>query len=591
MTIGRSAQMRKSPSWIAKLVAAGVMFPALATPVVAETLERSWPIFSYDSLHQPVVGQNGMVVTQHVLASEIGAEILERGGNAVDAAVAVGLALAVTLPRAGNLGGGGFMMIYLADENRTVAIDCRETAPAAARQDMFLDENGDFDEEKAWYSHLSSGVPGTVKGMAHAVEKYGTMSWADVIKPALRLAKKGFPVTYDMADALKRNQDWLTRNPATRGALFKDGVAYEANEVIRQPDLAKTLEELRESGPEAFYSGRIAALIVDEMRRGGGIITKEDLADYTVVERQPVAGTYKGYDIVSVPPPSSGGVHLIEMLNILEHFDLPASGRGSADTIHVMAEAMKLAFADRSKYLGDPGFVSVPIAGLTSKSYAERLAGSIRLSRARPAREVGPGDPWPYESPDTTHYSIMDHRGNAVSNTYTINFSFGSGIMVSGAGFLLNNEMDDFAAKPGVPNAYGLVGGEANMIEPGKRPISSMTPTFVFHNGKPMMVVGTPGGSHIITAVMQIIVDVIDFGLNVAEAVHQPRFHHQWLPDRLEIEPGFSPDTVRLLQARGHRVELLDWASCSVQAIVRRDGLYYGGADPRRPDARAIGIQ
>lgn len=568
---------------VSQLVPAGTL---LANPK-----NEAVPIFNYASIHQPVIGKKGMVVTQNHYATRVGAGILDKGGNAVDAAVAVGLALAVTLPRAGNLGGGGFMVIHLAGEKRNIVIDYRETAPARSHQNMFKNKSGGVNNDLAWYSHLSSGVPGTVAGMAHALEKYGTMPWAEVIEPAIGLAEQGFPVTYNMADALKNNRQRLIKHPATREAFFKPGAKhYLAGETLRQPDLAWSLRSLRNGGPDAFYKGEIANKIVSEMERGGGIISRQDLANYRIKEREPVKGTYRGYEIVSVSPPSSGGTHLVQMLNILEHFPLGNMGRASADTIHVMVEAMKFAYRDRSQHMGDSDFSVVPYAALTSKSYAAELVKGISQRRTRPSNEIRPGQLPGYESPDTTHFSVMDAEGNAVSNTYTLNFSFGSGITVTGAGFLLNNEMDDFAKKPGTPDAYGLVTGEANSIVPGKRPLSSMSPTIILHEGKPFLVVGTPGGSHMINDVLQTIINVIDHDLNIAEAVHQPRFHHQWLPDRLDMEPGFSPDTLRLLEDRGHNIRQMNWASGSVQAIVFKDGLYFGGADPRRADALAIGI-
>lgn len=547
-------------------------------------------IIRYDTLHHPVIARQGMVVSQRKIASEIGAEILKSGGNAVDAAVATGFALAVTLPRAGNLGGGGFMLVYLAESGETLALDYREMAPALASRDMFLDEAGNVDQKKARYSALSSGVPGTVAGFAYALETYGTMSLAEVLKPAIRLADKGFAVPWDLAEILKARKSVLTRHPATAAAFYKpNGDSYEPGEILKQKALAKTLKAIAKGGPEAFYGGAIGKLIVEEIQRGGGVMTLEDLNNYRVQNRPPVKGTYRGFDVVSMPPSSSGGVHIIQMLNILEQYPIAEYGANSAQTIHLMTEAMKLAYADRSEYLGDQDFYDVPIAGLTSKAYAKQLAQTIQPNQARPAAEIKAGSPLPFESPDTTHYSVADQYGNVVANTYTLNFSFGSGIMVTGGGFLMNNEMDDFSAKPGVANGFGLIGKEANAIQPGKRPLSSMTPTLIFKDGAPFVVTGSPGGSRIITTVLQLLVNVMDFNMNIAEATVQPRFHHQWLPDKLQMEPGHSFDTRVRLEAMGHNVT--DSASQgSLQSIMIEKGLFFGAPDTRRPGAGAVGV-
>jgi gamma-glutamyltranspeptidase/glutathione hydrolase len=547
-------------------------------------------IIRYDTLHHPVIARQGMVVSQRKIASQVGADILAKGGNAVDAAVATGFALAVTLPRAGNLGGGGFMLVYLAEEKKTIALDYREMAPALANRDMFLDGEGNVDQQRARYSALSSGVPGTVAGLAQALEQYGTMKLADVMKPAIDLAEKGFLVPWDLSEILKVRQATLTKNEATAKALYKaDGSAYEPGERLIQPDLAKTLKAIAKQGPEAFYSGSIADLITAEMDRQGGAMTKEDLANYTVKSQAPVTGTYRGYDIVSMPPSSSGGVHIIQMLNILENYPIKEYGANSSRTLHVMTEAMKLAYADRSEYLGDMDFYNVPIEGLTSKDYAKQLSDGISPTKARASKDIKPGNPLPFESQDTTHFSVADKFGNVVANTYTLNFSFGSGIMVSGAGFLLNNEMDDFSAKPGTPNGFGLIGNEANAIEAGKRPLSSMTPTLIFKDGAPYVVTGSPGGSRIITTVLQLLVNVMDFDMNIAEATVQPRIHHQWLPDRLQMEPGHSYDTQEILKGMGHKVT--DSASQgSLQSIMIDKGLFFGASDTRRPGAGAIGV-
>ena len=551
--------------------------------------EDALPIIDYESIHNPHISTTGMVVSQRKIASQVGADILAKGGNAVDAAVATGLALAVVLPRAGNLGGGGFMMVYLKDLDKTIAIDYRERAPAAAYRDLFLDEEGNYDKKKAQFSLLSAGVPGSVAGFHMALEKYGTMSWQEIIAPAIELAEKGFPVPHDLANTLASStyRKRLGSNPAAAASFYKkDGSLYRSGEILVQKDLAWTLKQLSQYGPDAFYKGAIAKKIVKEMERNGGLITADDLENYIVAERLPVEGTYKDFKIVSMPPSSSGGIHLIQMLNMLEDYPIKKLGFGSADSIHILAEVMKRAYADRSKYLGDSDFYDVP-AGLVSKEYAKELNKSISIENRTPSSEVYAGDPLPYESPDTTHFSVMDAYGNAVANTYTLNFSYGSGIMIPGTGMLINNEMDDFSSKPGTPNGYGLLGSEANAIEGNKRPLSSMTPTIIFKDEKPYLVFGTPGGSRIITTVLQVALNVMTHDMNVAQAVNSPRIHHQWLPEVLMIEDGFGADTKALLKNRGYRL-YPSRTMGSVQAILMKDGYFYGAADPRRPSAGAV---
>ncbi len=575
---------------IGAMLTLGIASTSLSIQAASHVNEGS-AIIRYDTIHHPVIGQNGMVSSQRMLASQIGANILRQGGNAVDAAVATGIALAVTLPRAGNLGGGGFMLIHLAQQNKTIALDYREMAPKKAHRDMFLDANGNVDNRKARFSHLSSGVPGTVAGLSHALEKYGTMSWQQVIAPAIKLAEQGILVSYDLSENLKSRHGWLTANAATKKAYYKkNGLPYEPGEILIQPDLAWSLKQLAENGPSAFYQGEIAKKIVAEMQNNNGLITLDDLANYRVAEREAITTTYRGYKVASMPPTSSGGIHIAQMLNILENFPLKKMGAGSADATHLLSEVMKLAYADRSEHLGDPEHFDVPIKGLTSKSYAKKLANSISLSKAMPSSQIKPGNPAPYESPDTTHFSVMDAQGNAVSNTYTLNFSYGSGIVIPGTGILMNNEMDDFSSKPGVPNAFGLVGGEANAIQPTKRPLSSMTPTMIFKDDKPYVVTGSPGGSRIITTVLQVLVNVMDHDMNIAAAVHAPRIHHQWLPDQLELEPGYSPDTIKLLKAKGQNVKSSRTMG-SVQSIMYNNGLFYGVSDPRRPDAGTVAVK
>ncbi|RLA43678.1 MAG: gamma-glutamyltransferase [Gammaproteobacteria bacterium] len=547
------------------------------------------PIIEYGDRFHPVVGGRGMVVSQEILASQTGAAILAAGGNAVDAAVATGFALAVTLPQAGNLGGGGFMLVYLASENKTIAIDYREVAPLAAVRDLFLDKNGEVDKNKARFSYLSAGVPGTVAGLIHAQQNYGSLSLADVLAPAIKLAEQGIRVSYPLAYSLNRAQQRLIKWPASRKYYFgPDGTPLQAGSLWRQADLASTLKALAKEGRDAFYQGRVAELIIADMNQNGGLITRQDLADYRVIEREALVGTYRGYDIAAMPPPSSGGVHLLQMLNILEGWKLTELGHNSAEYIHRLIETMRRAYADRSKYLGDPDFYPVPVADLIDKSYGTRLREGINLDHATPSSDIAPGLNLPEESPQTTHFSVWDNAGNVVSNTYTINFSYGSGIAVEGAGFLLNNEMDDFSAKSGVPNAYGLLGGQANAIEPKKRPLSSMTPVIVFKGGEPVFTTGSPGGSTIITTVLQTVLNVVDFEMNIAEAAAAARIHHQWLPDTVFIETGISLDTQRLLVEKGHDLQKSRRVIGRTQTISS-DGEYtYGANDYRWPGGAAI---
>ena len=576
--------MKKLPAHVVAALAA-VLLPL----TLAFAQASNEPIIRYGDLRHPVFGANGMVSSQNAHASEVGAQVLADGGNAVDAAVAVGFALAVTLPRAGNLGGGGFMLVHDAAADETVAIDYREAAPRRANRDMFLDEDGNVDPERARFSHLSAGVPGTVAGLWRAHRDYGKLPWKRVVEPAIRLARDGFEVTYDLAGLLASRKERLCRLEAACRYFYKPGgEPYQPGERLMQPDLADTLQLIAEEGPDAFYKGAIADKIVAEMERGGGFVDAESLAAYEPVVRDPARGTYRGYEVLTMPPPSSGGIHVVQMLNILENFPVAEFGSGSADAIHVLAETARLAYADRSKHLGDPDYYDVPADWLMSKPYARQLAATIDMKRARPSSEVGPGVPPAYESPDTTHFSVMDRDGNVVSNTTTLNFSFGSGIAVAGAGFLLNNEMDDFSAKAGVPNAFGLLGGEANEIERGKRPLSSMTPLIVLDDGDVWFATGSPGGSRIITTVLQMVVNVIDHGMNIAEAEAAPRMHHQWYPDMLQLESGFSPDTIRILEARGHEIAATQWSMGSLQTVAFKDGVFRGSSDPRRPNAATI---
>lgn len=582
---------RLSRNALALMVGAStaLLSPPETATAQAQAIEPA-PINEYNAINHPVVGRNGMVASQNADATRVGVEILKQGGNAIDAAVAVGLALAVTLPRAGNLGGGGFMLVHLAEEGRTVAIDFREVAPALAHRDMYFGAGDEVDENEYRFSHKSSGVPGTVAGLDHILRNYGTMTWAQVVDPALRLAREGIVVTDDLANNLRASKARLTRNPASAAAFYRpDGSDYEVGEILRQPDLAWSLEQLRAGGANAFYRGAIADRIIADMEAHNGIITRDDLANYRVIERAPVEGTYNGFDVRAMSAPSSGGMHIVQMLNILERFPLSDMGYGSADAMHVMAEAMKLAYADRSKYLGDPDFVELPERQLTSESYAETLAEGIDMSRARPSTDIAPGDLTAYESPETTHYSVMDSEGNAVVNTYTLMFSYGSGVVIDGAGFLMNNNMGNFTLRPDIPDAFGLMGSADNQIAAGRRPVSSMTPIIVLRGGVPFLLTGSPGGSRIITTNMQLLVNVLGHGMNIADATVRPRIHHQWQPDRLEVESGFGPDAIRMLIERGHNV-VAGRAMGSLQTVLFDGELFYGFSDPRRPGALSLGF-
>ncbi|EDS3842687.1 gamma-glutamyltransferase [Salmonella enterica] len=569
---------------IAALLAGGT-FSAVANPPVA-------PPVSYgveEDVFHPVRATQGMVASVDVMATQVGVDILKQGGNAVDAAVAVGYALAVTHPQAGNLGGGGFMLLRTKD-GATTAIDFREMAPAGATRDMFLDEQGNPDSKKSLTSPLASGTPGTVAGLSLALEKYGSLPLNSVVRPAIKLAQEGFIVNDALADDLKTyGSEVLPHHENSKAIFWKDGEPLKKGDKLVQQDLANSLTMIAENGPDAFYKGDIARQIAQQMQQNGGLITTDDLAAYQAVERTPVSGEYRGYQIFSMPPPSSGGIHIVQILNILENFDVNKYGFGSADAIQIMAEAEKYAYADRSEYLGDPDFVNVPWQALTSKTYAKSIAGQIDINKAKPSSEIRPGKLAPYESDQTTHFSVVDKDGNAVAVTYTLNTTFGTGIVAGNTGILLNNQMDDFSAKPGVPNVYGLVGGEANAVGPKKRPLSSMSPTIVVKDGKTWLVTGSPGGSRIITTVLQMVVNTIDFGMNVAEATNAPRFHHQWLPDELRVEKGFSPDTLKLLEQKGQKVALKEAMGSTQSIMVGPDGELYGASDPRSVDDLTAG--
>lgn len=555
---------------------------------------------------QPMRAAQAMVVAQEPLAADVGARVLRAGGNAVDAAVAVGFALAVTHPTAGNLGGGGFMLVRLAN-GQTNFIDFREKAPGAASKDMYLDaaSKPTRDSLVGW---RASGVPGTVRGLELAHKKYGRQSWLQVVQPAVDLAAKGFAVSHALSQSLKAagraqpntqggsvltSGGILSRFPESRRIFTRDGRFYEPGETLRQPELGATLDRIKQGGAREFYEGEIAKRLSAAMAANGGLITLDDLKQYQAVERKPLTGRYRDYDIITAPPPSTGGVGLLQMLGVLSGTGYEKSGHGAAAGIHYAAEAMRRFYADRGEFLGDPDFVKVPVRGLISSAYASKLRATIDPERASVSTVLKHGNPLPYESTETTHFSILDAEGNAVALTYTLNGGFGNGVTVPGLGFLMNNEMDDFTVKPGSPNMFGLIEGVANAITPGKRPNSSMTPTIVLRNNQPVLVIGAPGGSRIITGVLQVMLNVIDFGMNVQDAVDAPRFHHQWQPDRLYTERGISPDTIAALRARGHTVEPNTFGVARVEAIhveTSPDGKRWiaGGSDGRG-DGKASG--
>ncbi len=567
------------------------LMPSLALGVLVVCLCLPQQVLA--ASRAPQFSESGMVASRSGWASQVGADILAAGGNAVDAAVAVGFALAVTYPSAGNLGGGGFMVIHMAD-GTVDTNDHRERAPLAATRDMYLDEHGDVIEGLSTASHLAVGVPGTVDGLLAVLEKYGTMTRAQVIDPAIRLASVGIRLDRDLAGQFERRLKDFAPYPASMGVFSNKGKPWQVGDVFKQPDLAATLRRIKRHGREGFYAGKTADLLVAEMQANDGLITHEDLAQYRSVWRQPVRGTYRGHEIVSMPPPSSGGVLLVQMLNMLESRDIAASGFGSAATVHAMVEAQRRAYADRAEYLGDPDFFPVPVQTLTSKDYAEQRYADFDPDKASLSEDIGAGE-IPLESPDTTHVSVMDAAGNAVAYTTTLNLSFGAKMVAAGTGVLLNNEMDDFSAKENTPNFYGLLGRTANAIEPGKRMLSSMTPTIVLKDKQPLLVTGSPGGSTIITTTLQVVINVIDHGMDVADAVASPRFHHQWQPTRILLEQrGLSPDTLSALAAKGHTEitpipSFLGRGIGDANSVMRTKQGIVGAADPRNAGA-AIGV-
>jgi gamma-glutamyltranspeptidase/glutathione hydrolase len=556
----------------------------------AQDARRAYVPPAPDTVHA-IPAEHGMVVAQEKISAQVGADILRRGGNAVDAAVATGFAMAVTYPRAGNIGGGGFMVIHSAERNEDIAIDYRETAPAATTAQVFLGPDGKPDPAKSRDSGLGIGVPGTVAGLALALEKYGSgkFSLAQLLEPAIALARDGFIVTDDIADTLPGWYPRLARWPSSAKIFAKpDGTPFREGERLMQSDLADTLARIAAQGPQGFYEGPVAEKVAKAVSDAGGIMTPADLKTYRAVIRSPVRGTYRGYDIVSMPLPSSGGVVLVETLNILEGFQLGDLKQGSPASLHLLIEAMKRAYADRARYLGDPAFVNAPIDRLTAKDYAARLRASISTERATPSKEITSAPPAPREGSNTTHFSVVDSSGNAVSNTYTLNFSYGVGLVADGTGVLLNNELDDFTAAVGASNAYGLVGYEANLPGPGKRPLSSMSPTIVLKDGKPVLVTGSPGGSRIISTVLQVIVNVLDYKMDVAAAVDAPRLHHQWLPDEVRVEHGFPDAVLSGLKAMDHLI-VEPMGQTSANSILVTPNGPLGAPDPRTRGAEAAG--
>ena len=544
--------------------------------------------FNPQSVIHPEVGQNGMVVSQHYLATDVGHSVLESGGNAYDASIAVAFALAVVLPRAGNIGGGGFMVMHDQKSNKSYSVDYREMAPALATKDMYLNQDGSVNKKRSTQGILAIGVPGTVYGMWEVHQKFGSLPWSDLLHPAIVLAQKGFLVSPFMADALNKKYKKLSQFDNFKQIFFSE-YPVKMHTRLKQPNLAKTLEKISAEGVNGFYDGEVASLIAGFMKKNNGLITKQDLKNYRPIWRDPIYGKYHEYEIVTMGPPSSGGVHIIQMLNILEKYDLAKMGHNSPIYAALLTEVMKYAYADRSKYLGDPDFFDIPIKALISKEYALAIHQKIKLNQITPSNKILPGKEMLPESPDTTHFSVADKYGNVVSNTYTLNSGFGSGIVIDGTGILMNNEMDDFVSAPGIPNQFGLIGGEANKIEPFKRPLSSMTPTLIFQNKKPIIATGSPGGSMIITSVLQLILNTLDFKMEISDATLAPRIHHQWKPDVLRLEKGFDVHHAETIKSLGQPI-YFSGPGTSLETIELKNNLFYGFGDTRRPDSKAKGL-
>lgn len=552
------------------------------------SLSANSPVLNKDSITHPEVGLEGMVVTQHYLASEVGEAILKKGGNAYDATIAVAFALAVVLPRAGNIGGGGFTVLYNSSDESFQSLDYREKAPLAASKNMYLDKNGDVISNLSTLGYKAIAVPGTVDGMWELHKKYGSMDWKELIVPSIKLAKEGFKVSPLMADTLNRNYKSLSKFSETKKIFFQEN-PVKFNSLLIQKDLAMTLEKISNNGRNGFYKGDVAQKIVADMKRNDGLITFDDLENYKSKWRKPLIRKYKNFEVITMPPPSSGGLHLIQMLNILENFDLKSMKHNSPSYVLLLNEVMKYAYADRSQYLGDPDYVDVPVNKLISKGYAESISKKITIDSVTQSDDIKAGMYIDLESDETTHFSIADKYGNLVSTTYTLNSSFGSKVVIAKTGILMNNEMDDFSSAPGVPNQFGLLGGKFNEIQPSKRPLSSMTPTIVFKNNSPFLIMGTPGGSRIITAVLQNFLNIAEFEMNLADSINKPRVHQQWYPDLLFLEKGFDELHAKKITELGQEVYFMD-PGTALESIMIKNNYFYGYGDTRRPDSKAIGV-
>jgi len=552
------------------------------------SLSANPPVLNEASITHPEVGLKGMVVTQHYLASEVGEAILSKGGNAYDATIAVAFALAVVLPRAGNIGGGGFTVLYNSSDESFQSLDYREKAPLAASKNMYLDNNGDVISKLSTLGYKAIAVPGTVDGMWELHKRYGSMDWKELILPSIKLAKEGFRVSPLMADTLNRNYESLSKFSETKKIFFQDN-PVQFNSLLIQKDLAKTLEKISNDGRNGFYQGDVARKIVADMKKNDGLITLDDLKNYKSKWRKPLINKYKNFEIITMPPPSSGGLHLIQMLNILESFDIKSLKHNSPSYVLLLNEVMKYAYADRSQYLGDPDYVDVPVKQLISKEYAENISKKITIDRVTQSDDIKAGMYIDLESDETTHFSIADKFGNLVSTTYTLNSSFGSKVVIAKTGILMNNEMDDFSSAPGVPNQFGLLGEKFNEIQPSKRPLSSMTPTIVFKNNSPFLIMGSPGGSRIITAVLQNFLNIAEFEMNLADSINKPRVHQQWYPDLLFLEKGFDELHAKKITELGQEIYFMD-PGTALESIMIKNSYFYGYGDTRRPDSKAIGV-
>ena len=552
------------------------------------SLSANPPILNKESITHPEVGLEGMVVTQHYLASEVGETILNKGGNAYDATIAVAFALAVVLPRAGNIGGGGFTVLYNSSDESFRSLDYREKAPLAASKNMYLDKNGDVIRNLSTLGYKAIAVPGTIDGMWELHKKYGSMDWRDLILPSIKLAKEGFKVSPLMADTLNRNYKSLSKFSETEKIFFQE-YPVKFDSILIQKDLAITLEKISNNGRNGFYKGEVARKIVADMKRNDGLITLDDLENYKSKWRKPLINKYKNFEIITMPPPSSGGLHLIQMLNILESFDIKSLKHNSPSYVLLLNEVMKYAYADRSQYLGDPDYVDVPVNKLISKDYAENISKKITIDSVTKSDDIKAGMYIDLESDETTHFSIADKFGNLVSTTYTLNSSFGSKVVIAKTGILMNNEMDDFSSAPGVPNQFGLLGEKFNEIQPSKRPLSSMTPTIVFKNNSPFLIMGSPGGSRIITAVLQNFLNIAEFEMNLADSISKPRVHQQWYPDLLFLEKGFDELHAEKITELGQEVYFMD-PGTALESIMIKNNYFYGYGDTRRPDSKAIGV-